>query len=91
MTDTVVLDLSLRALLLAAKLSAPVLLVALVVGFSISLLQSVTQLQDVTLAFVPKLIAIGASLLFFGKWMLTQITTFTTQLYDSIPTILNGG
>ena len=91
MTDTMVLDLALRCMLLGAKLSAPVLLVALIVGFSISLLQSVTQLQDVTLSFIPKLIAIGASLVIFGKWMLTQLTTFTAQLYDQIPTIVRGG
>jgi hypothetical protein len=55
MSDVTVLEIALQAIIIAAKLAAPILLVTLAVGFGISLLQSVTQIQEVTLTFVPKL------------------------------------
>ena len=88
MTDTLVVELGLQAMTIAAKLSAPVLLTALAVGFAISLFQSVTQIQEATLSFVPKAAAVGAALLFSGNWMLQEMTTFTTQLFERIPTLL---
>jgi flagellar biosynthetic protein FliQ len=88
MTDTMVMELGFQAMTVAAKLSAPVLLTALGVGFAISLFQSVTQIQEATLAFVPKAIAIGAALLLTGNWMLREMITFTTQLFDKIPALL---
>ncbi|MGJ7441868.1 flagellar biosynthetic protein FliQ [Aquipuribacter sp. MA13-6] len=91
MTDVVVIEIALAALLVGAKLAAPVLLSALVVGFVVSLLQSVTQMQDPALAFVPKLVAVGVCLLLFGSWMITEITVFTTQLYERIPDLVRGG
>ena len=91
MTDAAILDIGLQALLVAAKLSAPVLLTALVVGFAISLLQSVTQIQEVTLSFVPKALAVGVALLVTGNWMLHEITAFTTGLYERIPDLLSAG
>jgi flagellar biosynthetic protein FliQ len=90
-TDTVVIEIALAALVLGAKLSAPVLVTALVVGFVVSLFQSVTQMQDPSLAFVPKLVAVGICLLVFGSWMITQATVFTTQLYERIPDLVRGG
>ena len=91
MSDVTVLEIATRAVVLAAKLAAPVLIVALVVGFTVSLLQSVTQLQDVTLSFVPKLVAVGVALLVFGRWMLAELTSFTSQLYADIPELVRGG
>ena len=91
MDDTAILDIGLQALLVASKLAAPTLLTALVVGFAISLLQSVTQIQEVTLSFVPKALAVGVALLVTGKWMLHEITAFTTGLYGRIPDLLAGG
>jgi flagellar biosynthetic protein FliQ len=73
---------------IAAKMAAPVLLTALVVGFAISLFQSVTQIQEATLSFVPKAAAIGAALLLTGNWMLHEMTTYTTQLFEHIPDLL---
>jgi flagellar biosynthetic protein FliQ len=58
------------------------------VGFAISLFQSVTQIQEATLSFVPKAAAIGAVLLFAGNWMLHQMITYTTQLFEHIPDLL---
>jgi flagellar biosynthetic protein FliQ len=90
MTDADVLHVALQAMLLAAKLAAPVLLTALAVGFAISLFQSVTQIQEATLSFVPKAAAVAAALLFSGNWMLHELVTFTTTLFQLIPTFLDG-
>jgi flagellar biosynthesis protein FliQ len=89
--DVTVLEIGLAALVVAAKLSAPVLLTALAVGFTISLFQSVTQIQEVTLSFVPKALAVGIALLVGGRWMLAEITTFTVALYQRIPELVSGG
>jgi flagellar biosynthetic protein FliQ len=89
MTDAMVLELALRAMTISAKLAAPVLLTALGVGFVISLFQSVTQIQEATLSFVPKAIAIGLVLLLTGNWMLREMLTFTTELYGKIPQLLS--
>ena len=85
------LDIGMEGLLIAAKLAAPILVTALVVGFAISLLQSITQVQEVTLTFVPKMIAVGVALLIAGNWMITEIVAFTHQLFDRIPQLLSGG
>ncbi len=85
MTDTAVLEIALQAILIAAKLSAPILLVTLAVGFGISLLQAVTQIQEVTLTFVPKLVAVALVILLAGNWMLAEMVGFTGELYEMIP------
>jgi flagellar biosynthetic protein FliQ len=85
MADATVLEIALQAIIIAAKLSAPILLVTLAVGFGISLLQSVTQIQEVTLTFVPKLAAVALVILFAGNWMLAEMVSFTQRLYDMIP------
>ena len=91
MDTNAVLDIGLDALVLAAKLCAPVLVTALVVGLTVSLLQSVTQVQEVTLSFVPKAIAVGVVLLITGHWMISETISFTNELFDRIPTLLSGG
>ncbi len=85
MTDTDVIHLSMQVMLVAAKLAAPALVTALVIGFAVSLFQSATQIQEFTLAFVPKAIGVAIALLICGHWMLTTIVTFTTELFNSIP------
>ena len=85
MTDTAVLEIALQAILIAAKLCAPILLVTLAVGFGISLLQAVTQIQEVTLTFVPKLIAVAVVVMVAGNWMLHEMVGFTGDLYARIP------
>lgn len=89
MTDAV-LDIGLQAILLAAKIAAPILITALVVGFLIGLLQSVTQVQEITLSFVPKAIAVLLVLLLFGDWMIGEIITFSENLFEQIPSILQS-
>lgn len=88
--DAAVLDIALATMVVAAKLSAPVLLTALGVGFVVSLFQSVTQIQEVTLSFVPKAIAVGIVLLLAGNWMLATLVEFTTELYARIPGLIGS-
>jgi flagellar biosynthesis protein FliQ len=88
MTDTQIVHLALQVMTISFELAAPVLLTALCVGFLVSLFQSATQIQEFTLSFVPKVIAIGIVLLLSGQWMLHSMITFTTQLYDQIPALL---
>jgi flagellar biosynthetic protein FliQ len=85
MNDAAVLEIALQAIIIAAKLAAPILLVTLAVGFGISLLQSVTQIQEVTLTFVPKLGAVALVIMFAGNWMLAELVSFTEALYEGIP------
>jgi flagellar biosynthetic protein FliQ len=91
MDSNAVLDIGLQGLIIAAKLSAPILVTALVVGFAVSLLQSITQIQEVTLSFVPKVIAIALALLVSGHWMISEMISFTHQMFDKIPSLLGGG
>jgi len=91
MSPEAVLDIGSEALLIAAKLAAPLLITALVVGFAISLLQSITQVQEVTLSFVPKIVAVGIALLIAGNWMISEIVHFTETMFDRIPMLLSGG
>jgi flagellar biosynthesis protein FliQ len=89
MTDTEVVHLALQVMTITFELAAPTLITALAVGFLVSLFQSATQIQEFTLAFVPKVIAIGIVLLISGRWMMHSMETFTTQLYDQIPSLLS--
>lgn len=88
MDSNAVLDIGLQAFLVAAKLAAPILVTSLVVGFTISLLQSITQIQEVTLSFVPKAVAASVALLVCGHWMISVIVSFTTELFASIPSLI---
>ncbi len=91
MDTNAVMDIALSALTTAGMLSAPVLITALVVGFAISLLQSITQIQEVTLSFVPKAIAVGLALVVTGHWMIQVMVSFTNDLFERIPSLLGGG
>ena len=90
MNSAEVLNIAVQALWVAAKLCAPILLTALVVGFAVSLLQSITQIQEATLSFVPKAVAVVIALVICGHWMITEIVTFTQQLFDRLPALLAG-
>jgi len=90
MTDTEVVHIGMQAMILAIKLGAPVLVTALAVGFAVSLFQSATQIQEVTLSFVPKALAVGLVLLLSGNWMLHELVSFTTSLFAQIPDLSKG-
>jgi len=79
-----VLDVTREAIIVLLKLSAPLMIMALIVGLVISLFQALTQIQEMTLAFVPKILVIFVSLLFFLPFMVNTLVTFTQGLTDRI-------
>jgi flagellar biosynthetic protein FliQ len=79
-----ILDIAREALLVTLKLGAPVLLLALIAGLAISLLQALTQMQEMTLSFVPKILTILLSLFLFLPFMLSTLSDFTRELMDRI-------
>jgi flagellar biosynthetic protein FliQ len=89
MSDTDILDLGTNALILAAKLGAPVLITTLAIGLFVGMLQSATQLQEPTIAFVPKFLGVGAVLLFSANWMLSTVVDYTHGLFAMIPHMLS--
>jgi flagellar biosynthesis protein FliQ len=88
MTESDIVNIAGQALLLAAKLSGPLLIVALVIGVVVSLLQAVFQVQDQTLSMVPKLAIGGAVLAVTGGWMLRITVDFTADLWSRIPELV---
>lgn len=91
MTDASVLEIAVAAMAVTAKLCAPILLVSLAVGFAISLLQSMTQVQEITLTFVPKLIGVGLVIAIAGNWMLAELMSFTRDMFDMVPSLIAAG
>lgn len=84
MNENIVIDIARQTLWLIIKVSAPMLLVSLIVGLVISIFQTVTSIQEQTLTFVPKLIAIFLVIMICGSWMFTEITDFTIELISNI-------
>ncbi len=85
MEQATLIDLGNQAMLLIIYLAAPLLLAALAVGLLISIFQAATQIQEQTLSFIPKLIALVVALVVFGPWMLQLWINYTQDLYISIP------
>lgn len=85
MTESFVMTLGRDTLLLTLMLGAPLLGVSLIVGLIVSLFQAVTQINEMTLTFVPKVIGIGLVILILGPWMLQHIIRFTIKLFEMLP------
>lgn len=81
-------ELTREAVALTLVLGAPVMLMAVLVGLLISILQAVTQLQDQTLSFVPKIVAMALAGLYVLPWMLHQLVEFTTHVFNNVPSLL---
>ena len=88
MDDAQITDIAVQTMIVAAKVSAPILLTALLVGFAISLFQAATQIQEQTLSFVPKIIAVALALVLTGNWVLSELVSFTESLFASLPALL---
>jgi flagellar biosynthesis protein FliQ len=88
MNQDVVVSLAMDAMQLALKVALPLLLVGLVIGFLISIFQAVTQIQEMTLTFIPKIIATGLVIAVAGPWMLGELISYTERLYSSIPELI---
>ena len=88
MTPDTVTHITSQALTLTMKVSMPFLLAGLVVGLVVSIFQAVTQIQEQTLAFIPKILAIAGVLIVGGPWMLNQLLSYTIDLWSRIPTLI---
>ncbi len=88
MTPELVIEIGQEALLVVVMLAAPLLLSALGVGLAIGLFQAATQIQEMTLSFIPKLVAVVLALFMAGAWMLNVIMDYTLGLYERIPGLL---
>ena len=88
MDSSVIMDIAGSALRLVIYLAAPALLAGLVVGLLVSIFQAATQIQEQTLSFIPKLIAMVAALMVMGPWMLQQWVDFTQNLFHNIPHLI---
>jgi len=88
MNSQTVLTIAQQALQMTILISAPLLLTALIVGLFVSVLQAATQINEMTLSFIPKLLALFAALVIAGPWMLTTFTEYMRQLIESIPFVI---
>ncbi|OXM15997.1 flagellar biosynthesis protein FliQ [Paenibacillus herberti] len=84
MNSDFVIGLAAQAILVTLKASAPMLIIGLVVGLIISIFQATTQIQEQTLAFVPKIVAVFAAVLLFGPWILSTLVDFTYNLLNNL-------
>lgn len=90
MTDDVVVQLGQDALRTMAMVAAPMLLSTLVIGLIISIFQALTQINENTLTFVPKMIVIGIVIIIAGPWMLDTLSSYTIHLFENISTVVRG-
>ena len=88
MTPESVMSIGTHALQVTLMLAAPMLLVALTVGLLVGVFQAATQISEMTLSFIPKLVALAATLIFAGPWMLKLIVNYTRELFESIPALI---
>jgi flagellar biosynthetic protein FliQ len=88
MTPETVMTIAQRALEMTVLLAAPLLLVALAIGLLVGIFQAATQIHEMTLSFIPKLIGMAAALVIAGPWMLKQLVSYTRLLIESIPSLI---
>ena len=88
MEPNVVIDIGRQALYMTALLSAPVLLISMVVGILVGVFQAVTQIHEMTLAFIPKILVAGLALIFTLPWMITEFVDYTVNLFQLIPGVI---
>jgi flagellar biosynthesis protein FliQ len=89
MNPDIVMTVGSRALEITLMLAAPLLLVALVTGLIVGAFQAATQINEMTLSFIPKLIAMAVTLVVAGPWMLKVLVSYTRELFESIPGLIN--
>ena len=89
MSHTLIVDLARNAIMLALLIAGPMLIVALLVGLTVSVLQAVTQIQEQTLAFVPKLVGVAVVFLLALPWMIQLLVKYTTELFRSLPSLVS--
>ncbi|MCI9080731.1 MAG: flagellar biosynthesis protein FliQ [Lachnospiraceae bacterium] len=82
-TEGQVMDIARDALFLIIKVSAPLLLISLIIGLTVSIFQTVTSIQEQTLTFVPKIVAVFLGMMLIGGWILNELSSFMTQLWNN--------
>ena len=90
MTQDTVVNLAMSAMELAMKIGLPLLLVGLIIGLVVSVFQAVTQIQEQTLSFIPKIVGLAVVIIVAGPWMLGQLLGYTAELYQAIPRLVGG-
>lgn len=90
MGNDFVIELTNQAVKVTLMLAAPMLIGALVIGILVSLFQAVTQINEQTLSFIPKIVVIVVALIVFSPWMMETMTSFTKDLFLSIPNVVAG-
>ncbi|MFN6960927.1 MAG: flagellar biosynthesis protein FliQ [Rhodocyclaceae bacterium] len=88
MTPTTVIDIGRQAVEITLLISAPLFIAALATGLIVSIFQAATQINEATLSFVPKLVAVFVTLILAGPWMLTVLTDYVQRLYGAIPSLI---
>lgn len=88
MDEALIIDVAREAILKTITVSAPILMIALIIGLLVSIFQTVTSIQDQTLAFVPKILAVFISIVIFGPWMLNQLLELINLLYSNFSTFI---
>jgi flagellar biosynthetic protein FliQ len=88
MSPEMVMSIGQKALEMALLLAAPMLLVGLAIGILVGIFQAATQINEMTLSFIPKLLGIAATLLLLGPWMLKELIGYTRMLIESIPSLI---
>ena len=88
MDESTLIELARRGMLVAIELAMPILTVTLLIGVIISIFQAATQIQETTLTFVPKIIAVVIAFAVMGPWMLSLIVHFTSGLFSSAPSLI---
>ncbi|MFD1018196.1 flagellar biosynthesis protein FliQ [Thalassobacillus hwangdonensis] len=84
MNSEMVISLAERGIYTTLLISGPLLILALAVGLLVSIFQATTQIQEQTLAFIPKIVAVMVGLIFFGPWMLTQMVQFAADIFNNL-------
>ena len=84
MSEEAVISLAEQGIITILMVAGPLLILALAVGLLVSIFQATTQIQEQTLAFIPKIIAVLVGVVFFGPWMLTKLVQFTTNIYENM-------
>jgi flagellar biosynthetic protein FliQ len=90
MNQDVVVSIAVQAMEVGLKVALPMLLVGLAIGLLVSIFQAVTQIQEQSLSFIPKILGLVAVVIVLGPWMLGQLVSWTQELYGSIPTLVGG-
>jgi flagellar biosynthesis protein FliQ len=90
MNQDVVVSIAVQAMEVGLKVALPMLLVGLAIGLLVSIFQAVTQIQEQSLSFIPKILGLVAVIIVLGPWMLGELVSWTQELYASIPTLVGG-